>query len=229
MRPVYIQIKRADLVLAKKGRRNRTDWHLLETMQYEDTARLFISLGGEPLETDLDFIQAIKDSHGEGIYNCVAGKKKRRGFWSFLLFVVFEDGSCQRFFRNNPFDKRRRQNRNDIIAELKELQSNAPLTDAAEIEGQIDEEIAGEQFDQMMNKIYIGGKRFGPYPYLKSVLRVGKFENLKPKQKETQDYWGLGEKTEDEIEREEEQKLADAEEQKRFADSFKLFPDAEEE
>ena len=227
MRPVYIQIKKKFEVPTKRGIRMRSDWHLIETMQYEDTLRLFTSLGGESISTDLDFIQAIKDEHGEGIYNCVAGKKKRKGFWSFLLFVVLEDGSCKRFFRNNPFDKRRRQKRNDIIAELKELQSNAPLTDAAEIEEQIDEEIAGEQFDQMMNKIYIGGKRFGPYPYLKSVLRVGKFENLKPKQKTEQNYWGLGEKTEEEIEREEEQQLAEEEWKKQCEDSFKLFKEEE--
>lgn len=229
MRPCYIQIKKGEKVPTKRGRRERTDWHLLETMQYEDTARLFVSLGGEPIETDFDFIKAIYDEYGEGIYSCVAGKKGRRGFWSFLLFEIKEDGTCFRFFRNNPFDKRRRQKRNDIIAELKELQSNAPLTDAAEIEKHIDDEFIGEEFDQMLNKIFIGGKRYGPFPYLRSTMKVGRHENLKPKQQPTPNFWGIGEKTEDEIEREEEQKQADEEEQKRFADSFKLFPDVGEE
>ena len=86
MRPCYIQIKKGEKVSTKRGRRERTDWHLLETMQYEDTARLFVSLGGEPIETDFDFIKAIYDEYGEGIYSCVSGKKGRRGFWSFLLF-----------------------------------------------------------------------------------------------------------------------------------------------
>lgn len=183
MRPIYIQIKRKDLVVTKRGIRNRSDWHLIATMQYLDTQRLFTSLGGDPIETDIQFIQAIYEEFGEGIYSCVAGKKKRRGFWSFLLFEIKDDGTCYRFFRNNPFDKRRRNRRNSIINDLKELQSNSPLDDAAKIQEDIDDEIAGEQFDQMLNKIFIGGKRFGPFPYLKSVLRVGKFENLQPKHK----------------------------------------------
>lgn len=197
MRPIYLQIKKAELVLAKKGRRNRTDWHLIETMQYEDTLRLFTSLGGEPIETDLQFIQAIYEEYGSGIYNLVAGKKKRRGFWSFLLFVIFEDGSCKRFFRRNAFDKRRRQRRNNIIAELREIQSNIPITDAAEIEKQIDDEFENEAFDQMGNALFVNGKRYGCYPYLRSTLRVEKLENLKPKQQnEIQDFWGHGNNSE---------------------------------
>lgn len=229
MRPCYIQIKKAEVVPTKRGRRNRTDWHLIRndaqpgvTMRYEDTSRLFVSLGGSPILTDLDFIQAIVDEHGEGIYNCVAGKKGRRGFWSFLLFVV-EDGIATRFFHRNLFDKQRRTQRNNIIAELRELQHHVPLDDAAKLQRQIDDEIDNEQLDQMLNKIIISGKRYGPWPYLKSVMRVGKFANINKKKEEPQNFWGIQEKTEDEIEREEQQKQDDEEEQQRFKDSFKLY------
>ena len=189
--PIWIQVRKAELIDAKtEWKKVRGDkviaFKFLTNIQIANSFKLFKCFGG-PLETDLDFAKFIFKNFGHGIYLCIARGKGHPHFFNFLFFEIKPNGSV---FRRKPQSKTVKRKKLGIIAKnVANLKENMD-DDYLENREWYDQRIAEEEldyFDLKYGKLERKKKRWGPYPYLKSVLKYDKIEDIDNKEKASED------------------------------------------
>jgi len=176
--PIWLQIKKAELIEPKKEwKRLKGDkvvaFKTLTKLSYADSLKLFKIFGGK-CETDLEFAQVIYDNYGSGIYLVIAGGKGICGFWDFLHFVISDDGAV---VKRKPTSKTVKRKRLGIIQKRIDLLNEKVDTAHIEDKEWYDYKIMEEEldyFDLKYSKLERKKKRFGPHPYLKTILKYDK-------------------------------------------------------
>jgi hypothetical protein len=157
----------------------RNDWKLIWKVPYWKSAELFYEIGGGPIKTDAQFIRFILEEFGEGEYSILDCRKGRKGFRSFMHFIVDSEGYFKQvkagvYKNKRKFDLEAEYNRAKF--EYQEMRSEANW----------------DELDELQKKIDRAEHAQGPYPILQSLqprYRVHKIERWEdgPRDEEQQE------------------------------------------
>jgi len=156
--PILLLIRKKTLVLTKKQIKHqyRNDWKLAWKVSYEQSAEIFFEIGGGPIKTDAQFAALILQDFGPGEYSILDIKKGRKGFRSFMHFIVDSKGYFQQV-KAGVYKNKRKEN-------LETEYSRAKF-DYQESKS----EFNWDELDKLQKKIDRADHAQGPYPILQSL------------------------------------------------------------
>jgi len=157
-RQIILLIRKKKLVPTKKQikHKERSDWKLIWKVSYEQSAEIFFEIGGSPIKTDAQFAALILKDFGPGEYSILDIKKGRKGFRSFMHFIVKSNGYFQQV-KAGVYKNKRKENLE---------------TEYAKAKFDFQESKSEYNWDEMKNlqrKIDRADHAQGPYPILESL------------------------------------------------------------
>lgn len=156
--PIILLIRKKTLVLTKKQIKHqyRNDWKLAWKVSYEQSAEIFFEIGGGPIKTDAQFAALILQDFGAGEYSILDCKKGRKGFRSFMHFIVKSDGYFQQV-KAGVYKNKRKEN-----LETEYSRANFDYQESKS-------ECNWDELQNLQRKIDRADHAQGPYPYLESL------------------------------------------------------------
>jgi hypothetical protein len=171
-KPILLLIRKKTLVLTRRQIKHeyRNDWKLICKVDYQKSAEIFFEIGRGPVKTDAQFVALIFQDFGEGEYSVLDCKKGRKGFRSFIHFIVDSEGYFKQV-KAGVYKNRRKLDLQDEYARAKSEYQESKT------------ESNWDELDELQKKIDRSEHAQGPYPYLESlqpryrVHRIEGFEN----------------------------------------------------
>ena len=156
--PIILLIRKKTKVPTKRQikHQERSDWKLKWKVSYEQSAEIFFEIGGGPIKTDAQFAALILQDFGPGEYSILDIKKGRKGFRSFMHFIVDSKGYFQQV-KAGVYKNKRKEN-------LETEYSRAKF-DYQESKS----EFNWDELDKLQKKIDRADHAQGPYPILQSL------------------------------------------------------------
>jgi len=156
--PILLLIRKKKLVPTKRQikHQERSDWKLIWKVGYQQSAEIFFEIGGGPIKTDAQFAALILKDFGKGEYSILDIKKGRKGFRSFMHFIVKSNGYFQQVKAGVYKNKRK---------EKLEAEYSRAKFDYHEMKS----ESNWDEMQTLQRKIDRADHAQGPYPYLKSL------------------------------------------------------------
>ena len=196
MRPIQIIIKKKTRVPTKHQIRYlfRTAWEQVGKITYEDSYKLFKSIGGGPIETDAQFAKFILDNIGPGAYICIVWRKKMEGFRKFIYLEVKSDSFCI-LKKAKTFEERQKE---ESIRKLRRLNKKLSETRDNKEKQEIELEVNDlkEEID-FEKELTIDNSKMVASSYLKISKPIYKPHSYRPfiqvqerkKEIEVNDFW----------------------------------------
>ncbi len=156
--PIILLIRKKTKVPTKRQikHQERSDWKLIWKVSYQQSAEIFFEIGGGPIKTDAQFAALILQDFGKGEYSILDCKKGRKGFRSFMHFIVKSDGYFQQV-KAGVYKNKRKENLETEYAKVKfEYQESRS-------------ESNWDELDKLQKKIDRSDHAQGPYPILESL------------------------------------------------------------
>jgi hypothetical protein len=157
-RPIILLIRKKTLVPSIRQIRHqyRNDWKLRWKVSYEQSAEIFFEIGGGPIKNDAQFAALILKDFGPGEYSILDCKKGRKGFRSFMHFIVKSDGYFQQV-KAVVYRNKRKENLEVEYAKAK--------FDYQESKS----EYNWDEMQSLQRKLERADHAQGPYPILESL------------------------------------------------------------
>ena len=157
-RQIILLIRKKTEVPTKRQikHQKRSDWKLAWKVSYEQSAEIFFDIGGGPIKTDAQFAALILKDFGPGEYSILDIKKGRKGFRSFMHFIVKSNGYFKQV-KAGVYKNKRKENLE---------------TEYAKAKFDFQESKSEYNWDEMKNlqrKIDRADHAQGPYPILESL------------------------------------------------------------
>ena len=156
--PIILLIRKKKLVPTKRQikHQERSDWKLIWKVSYEQSAEIFFEIGGGPIKTDAQFAALILKDFGKGEYSILDCRKGRKGFRSFMHFIVKSDGYFKQVKAGVYKNKRK---------EKLEVEYAIAKFDYREMKS----EANWDEMQNLQRKIERADHAQGPYPILESL------------------------------------------------------------
>ena len=156
--PILLVVRKKTKVLSRRqiNHEFRSDWKLKCKIDYWRSRELFFEIGGGPVKTDAQFIKLVLEEFGDGEYSVLYWMKGRKGFRSFIHFIVKPNGYFKQVKAGVYKNKRKEKLEVEYVRakfDYQEMKSEA-------------------NWDEMQNlqrKIDRADYAQGPYPILQSL------------------------------------------------------------
>ena len=142
-KPILLTVRKKELVPTKRQikHKQRSDWKIACKVSYEQSAEIFFEIGGGLIKTDAQFAALILKDLGPGEYSVLDSRKGRKGFKSFMHFIVKSNGYFQQVKAGSYINKRKIQLEAEYARakfEYQEMKSEAAWDDLNELQKKID-------------------------------------------------------------------------------------------
>jgi len=181
-KPILLLVRKKTLVpsIRQIKHQYRSDWKLICKVDYQRSAEIFFEIGGGPVKTDAQFVKLVLEEFGEGEYSILDCKKGRKGFRSFMHFIVDSEG----YFKQVKAGVYKNRRKFDLEDEYKKAKQEYQESRS---------EANWDELDEIQKKIDRSEHAQGPYPYLESlqpryrVHRIERFENREEAEEQGED------------------------------------------
>jgi len=151
MEPITLRIHKAKTVPTNIGSKyqKRTDWCFVVKIGYDESIKIFKSIGGDRslgISTDAQIAKWLKDNFGYGRYQLYFFKKKIKG-WSFYSF------DCSKEDRWCLVKKEKSKKKKEEEALLKDYKQKQ--NEIKEAENDIEKELIKEDLEEMESEMEI--------------------------------------------------------------------------
>ncbi|MFA5259022.1 MAG: hypothetical protein WC402_03015 [Candidatus Pacearchaeota archaeon] len=173
-KPILLVVRKKTKVLSRRqiNHEFRSDWKLKCKVDYWRSRELFFEIGGGPIKTDAQFVKLVLEEFGEGEYSVIYWMKGRKGFRSFIHFIVDSEGYFKQV-KAGVYKNKRKLNLEDEYCRAKfEYQESKT-------------ESNWDEMQNLQKKIDRADHAQGPYPILESLqprYRVHKIEGVEDRE-----------------------------------------------
>lgn len=169
MNEIWLQIKRKTEVPTKYQRNHETriDWKTVQTIEKEDSGRIFQTVGNGPIKTTSEFVFLIRENFGQGHYMILGRTKTSPHFFLFLKFICDD-----RYYKIEPtYTSYKKRKRKFVPRIHKNILRNIRIATTEEDRKFYQQEL--EYAEEQDKEKGLTQNRRGPSPYLINTPRVG--------------------------------------------------------